>query len=576
MDKSSKKEVTKDIVYIDVEDDVTSVIGKVRASDQKIIALVPPKNIGTLQSAVNLRLLVKAADSAGKRIVLITNNSGLTALAAGVKIPVAKNLQSKPEIPTTPEKPEDADEDVIKGEELPVGELAAATNAATAIEVPLLDEPEVTSPKAPKSSDDDIIVDELPDLSQDAPVAAAAAASVAKKEKKNPHALSKVPNFNRFRKWIFIGIGLLIAIIAFFVLTNIFWTSANVVITAQTSSVPVDTAVTLSTDAATNPDSDIVHVESKQLKKTASVDFTPTGKKNVGDKATGSVKFTNSTSSAVTIAAGSELTASDDSTFTTDSSVTIPAATLSFGCSGYVCQGTATGNVTAAAGGTDQNGESGSLDGSPSGTTATFASSTSGGTDKTATVVTSDDVTAATAKLASADAAAAKSELTSQLGSDYVVITDSFSAVNADPVSTPAVGEQASTAKLTRDSTYTIVAIKKSEIKTLTTDAITAQESNGSSQRIYDDGSSSATVSQFITSPSGVMTAHIKTNGKVGPNIDDNALKPQLVGKKAAEITQLIEQTNGVRDVTVSFAPFWRSTAPSADKIKVSFNLEGQ
>ena len=107
--------MNKDIIYIDVEDDVTSVIGKVRAANEKIVALVPPKNIGSLQSAVNLRLIQKAADNAGKRIVLITNNSGLTALAAVVKIPIAKNLQSKPEIPAAPEVPAAEDEDVIKG-----------------------------------------------------------------------------------------------------------------------------------------------------------------------------------------------------------------------------------------------------------------------------------------------------------------------------------------------------------------------------------------------------------------------------------------------------------------------------
>ena len=47
--------MNKDIIYIDVEDDITAIIGKIKASKEKIVALVPPKRIGVLQSAVNLR-----------------------------------------------------------------------------------------------------------------------------------------------------------------------------------------------------------------------------------------------------------------------------------------------------------------------------------------------------------------------------------------------------------------------------------------------------------------------------------------------------------------------------------------
>jgi hypothetical protein len=72
----------KDVLYIDVEDDITSIIGKVKASKHKVIALVPPKRVGVLQSAVNLRLLVRAAKQGNKKLVLITNNHALLALAA--------------------------------------------------------------------------------------------------------------------------------------------------------------------------------------------------------------------------------------------------------------------------------------------------------------------------------------------------------------------------------------------------------------------------------------------------------------------------------------------------------------
>ena len=92
----------KDVLYIDVEDDITAIIGKVKAAKQKVVALVPPKRVGAIQSAVNLKLVQRAATHEGKQLVMISKNAALVALASNAGIPVAKNLQSKPEMPEIP------------------------------------------------------------------------------------------------------------------------------------------------------------------------------------------------------------------------------------------------------------------------------------------------------------------------------------------------------------------------------------------------------------------------------------------------------------------------------------------
>src|SRR5688572_8007635 len=123
--------MNKDVIYIDIEDDITAIIGKVKQAGTKIVALVPPKRAGVLQSVVNLKLLQKAAGSADKRVVLITNDHSLVALAAGLSLPVAKNLQSRPEVPVV-DMPKIDDEEVINGAELPVGEVATSLGAGVA------------------------------------------------------------------------------------------------------------------------------------------------------------------------------------------------------------------------------------------------------------------------------------------------------------------------------------------------------------------------------------------------------------------------------------------------------------
>ena len=84
---------------------------------------MPPRRIGVLQSAVNIRLLARAAKSADKRVVIITSDNVLAGLAATADILVAKTLQSKPEIAEIPALKVD-DNDVIDGGQLPVGDMA--------------------------------------------------------------------------------------------------------------------------------------------------------------------------------------------------------------------------------------------------------------------------------------------------------------------------------------------------------------------------------------------------------------------------------------------------------------------
>src|SRR4051794_34031489 len=92
---------TKDVIYVDVDDEITGIIDKVDNSEHKVVALVLPKRAASLQSIVNMKLLKRSADTAGKDVVLVTNEHALLPLAGAAGFHVAKNLQSKPEIPET-------------------------------------------------------------------------------------------------------------------------------------------------------------------------------------------------------------------------------------------------------------------------------------------------------------------------------------------------------------------------------------------------------------------------------------------------------------------------------------------
>jgi len=538
----------KDVIYVDIDDDITSVIEKVKNATTPIVALVPPKRIGVLQSVVNLKLLQRAANTAKKRVVLITNDQALTGLAAGVSIPVAKNLQSKPELPSITAAKID-DDDVINGEELPVGELE-------------------------KTSDKPLELTGFPVSSGPGASPAASAPFAAKAAARAPKKGSAVPDFDKFRKKLFIFGGAGALALIFLIWAIFFAGHATVAITAKTNIVNINKTLQLRPDAKLDAAQGVAPAIVKEVKRTSTTDFTATGKKEVGEKATGTIAFENSGGSPASIPAGTQAATNTGLAFVTNSAVTVPKATLTFGneCGpDHLCPGTASVGATAAGRGSKYNGASGSVSGSFGGASGSFTGATSGGTDKTATVVSQSDIDKAKEQLQSQDSSKLQTELQKQFDKNTVIIQESFTVEPGDPTSSPALDQEASTAKLSAETTYRMVGITRSDLRSIYDTYTKTQIDSEKNQKIYESGDEATSFSEFVKAEGG-FAVRAQATAQVGPNIDDKALAKQLVGKRAGEIQQQIESIQGVEDVNVTFSPFWVTKAPSnADKITIKF-----
>ena len=555
--------MNKDVIYIDVEDDVTAIIGKIKACKENIVALVPPKHVGILQSAVNLRLLDRMASSSHKRLVLITNNQALIGLSAVAGIPVAKNLQSKPELAQISALSVDDGEDVIDGSQLPIGELAQTARKS--------------------SPTDDVSDKELNTINIDDDAVSVAALGGAIRNPAVSRSVTKatkgtkVPNFTSFRKKLFLGIGAGVLLIAFLVWALVFAPAATVIITARTTPESVSATATLGGNVASDTTKGIIKSITQQTKSDVSVDFTATGQKNNGNKATGSVKFSNDSLSSVSIPAGTALQTSSGLVFTTDSGVIVSGA--SFPCGSITCAtpGSATGSVTASDGGANYNGASGSLSGSPSGVTAQFTAPTSGGTDNIVTVVTADDVQKASVLLAQQSSDSVKQQLTKQFTNGETVIADSFTVSAAAPVSTPAVDAQATDgkAKLTATTTYTITAIAKPDLELFLKDSLNKQLTGNANQRVYDDGINNVQVSGYNKAADGSATVKIMSQGQIGPMIDEAKLKVQIKGKIFGDVQSIVSAIPGVDNVDIQFSYPWVRNVPNdVKKITIQFKVQ--
>lgn len=558
----------RDLIYIDTDDDVTSIVGRIKASEEVVVALVPPKRIGVLQSVVNLRLLQRAAKNAHKRLAIVTTDPALMNLASGLAIPVAKNINAQAKVLEVSD--DDDISDVIDGNDIAVDATsrrsAGGSKSAT-------EDKEISAAVAAIETDDkiknDLDADGVPDDQQE--------------PKKSPKKKIKVPNVNSLRKKILIGGGLAVVLIGFLVWAIVFAPSATITIQAKTSAVEAKKSLSLVPSGDKDTANGVLPPVVKQKKTNESVEFEATGSREVGEMAAGTVAFcydvpnyndhTGDRIAAVELEAGTLLYA-DGVQFTTDAPLSVePGRNSNNQCETYY-------SVKATA---VKIGEEGNISQNTlmsvsgySNLKAIAKSDFTGGSKETVKVVQQSDVDAAVAQLRErGDSDAARDELMGQMSDSTVVIDGSFNVSQGDVKVTPGVGEtpEGDSAKATAsiELTYTLVGVNKDDLSDAL-DAALKDQTDETKQKVYNNGIDSVKFSGFTTANDGYAVT-VTTNGHVGPVINEDDVKKQAVGKKSEEIKELLKQTDGVNDVSVTMSPFWVSAAPKESKITVNFEI---
>lgn len=548
VEKSKTNPPTKATIYIDVEDEITSIIDKVEAADAKLAALVLPKKSSALQSIVNMRLLKRGADDAGKKIVLITNDQKILPLAGAASVYVAKNLQSKPYIPASPVPVRGqtavADEaEQLSEEKATLDDHRARGEIAVAEEV---EEPETISLAA--EADEAESTDATKDPLKKPTV----------KDKK-----LKIPNFDKFRLRLVLIIAGIIGLIVFlFLATKVLPKAA---ITIQTTSTPVSANFDLTTaDSAKAVDSEksIVPAVLKTSDQTSTQQVPATGQQNKGEKASGPVTLKNCGTSVVTVPAGTAVS--------TGGLVYITQAAKSLGALPAPCPSTGANtadvDVVAQTPGAKYNvgaGQTFAVSGY-SNVSASNAAAFSGGTDSVVTIVQQSDIDGAKSKITTQSSDDFSKNFQKKLDEEgFYVITSTLKIAEPVTTATPEVGQPATTVTVNIKITYSIVALKKDDLKQIVSDRLEKQIDKAKQQILDKDLLKNLTASvQNQTSPTN-MTLNITVEASATPNIDTEAIKRQAGGLKKGDIRNFVGQLPGVKDVDVNMSPFWVSKAPN-------------
>ena len=570
--------MNKDTFYIEPEDDITDIINHIKASKQKIIALVPPKKLNVLRSSINLKLIARTAKMHDKAIVVVTTDPTLMKMAALSSLPFAKNLSSRPTLPSEfneadleyPAKVKKAS----PSDEIEINEKAASASSVSRVRTANEDAANRanTTSNLTKNSTMNLDSEEVAKNSED--------------EESDNHP-KKILALDSLKNRIIIGVVAAVLLIGSFVWAFILAPAAKISVKIKTIAENFSENVSFVTDAkqAVSKDGKFF-LETASLEKNSEVEFEATGEKNVGDKATGELRliatFDMSTTTATasrpdvaTVPQGSAF-AYRNLNFLTDQEVKISwdgsISNCDAGRHSGKCQVTKTVKATAIEGGAKYNIEaiSSGWQSSVAGVEGYANSAFKGGTDKIQKIVTASDITKAKEKLTEADGV--KEELFEKVPSDDIKIEDSYKKVTADPTSSPAVDQPTENgkAKLTAKTTYSVNYVDKAAIEEYVKSVVSTRL--GSDQKIYETGN--IFIEKFQNNNNSV-TAKIKATLKTGPEVTEQSVLEKSLGKKVGEVTTLIKSINGVSDVEVNTSfPWVRQIPNDANKVSIKIMVE--
>ena len=583
--------MNKDVIYIEAEDDITDVITKIENSKEKIVALVPPKKAAVLRSIVNIKLIAKTGKVAEKAIVLVTTDPSIVKLAAATKIPVTKNLQSAPAVPKV--EGEEVTETVVheevteKNNDIVMQETVAEVNE----EAPLLGKSGFLDDEIEKDEKEAISAAEIDESKTEESLGSAhkdepekAMARKDKKEKK-----PGIKSTNPFVRWIqehkkltIGGATLVVLIVVLGVWAFVIAPRATITVGIRTTSTNFSENVTF-TEKLADEDTSTgkFYLEEKKIENKSEVEFEATGKKNVGEKASGDVVIYAFFKEAGTI----PVPAGTLFTYNNLSYVSQKEDTLSWdGKTMSACENN--GSPTIITSGCMVSGRIAVLAEAPGSSYNVSASNSgwntvvsvavysdkamAGGTDKTVTVVQQSDIDAAKAKLETANESVNKAKLLDTIPDDAFVIESSFKQTVGDVTSTPGVGEEvkdgekAKLSVVTKDSIYVIDSTKVEEF-------IREKAKLAENFKIYE--MNDPFIENFTKTDAGYV-AKLKTSYVSGPKLTESDVVEVVKGKGVGTARQDLEKAyDGISKINIQTNFPWVSSIPN-DNNKITVDIE--
>lgn len=341
---------------------------------------------------------------------------------------------------------------------------------------------------------------------------------------------------------------LIIGIIVFY----FFQAKATVTLSLQPKMIDETETVTFATTGGNNFEDKVIQAQNISTTLSGSATSAVTGKKEIGDKAKGSVTIFNSDDAKKTLAAGTVIKSSNDLEFTIDKEVSVASASGDI-FSG-IKSGTTKAEVTASKFGTEYN--------LPSNTKFSIAgggslaakndAAFSGGTKKNVTVVSKKDLEKLAAELPKSLEGKAKEDLEKKISDDGILLPDFTSVTLTKKSYSKKEGEEAKELKLTADVAFDAIAYKKSDLNEFAQALL--KDRTTSDQAIAKD-TISAEATDIKEEDEGEIAATLAIKAGLLPKLDNKEIVTKILGKSVDEANTTLADLPQVSDAQIQFSP---------------------
>lgn len=548
-------------IYINLEDDVSKIVQRIQREKSQQLILVCPKRSLLFSDSINLRLLKKQTDLLGKEVFILTmdERGQMYAQEAGFQLKFLPKSTRGSML-----------SDVRVSQEIKTEQHAHAPAAEVKTAPIVRAAPKITKAALPvgRGAGELRSAHSLVKAPPRLRVESSVKTDTTGEKSHAPHR-----TYKRFLVG-FLTISLMVIVLTVFVVLP----KATVVVYPKTEPVTRDWDMRMTT-ANAEPDTASLIIPAKKVLETIEVQdkFQSQGKKEVGNKASGTVRIYNFTKLPINLKAGT-------TTFTIGNRTYVLRADA-MGIKPTTYKNAATKEVdesslmpafaiVATSGGDGSNVPAGTrveisnqvFGSSPQMLFAKTETAITGGTSRFLSFVTEQDTISAQSILGDK----AVSEIRSRLETEQWVLADKSYVLESQGFATDkAVGTESPTFTATLKVKVTGLAFNMKDLSNLIEQRINQTLAAGKSLVIENSDQIDFRIKTIdLTAESAVLMVHFE--GKAVPSLDFNDVARQLVGKSQNQVNEILRSKAEIEKIEITLAPTWQKRFPLfASKINV-------
>ncbi|MBU2595604.1 baseplate J/gp47 family protein [Patescibacteria group bacterium] len=546
------------VIYLEPDDEITSVIDKIKKVNQDKVILVVPKAATILQSVVNLKILKNQAIRLGKEISIVTSDETGRNLAGQIGLTVYRDLAKRP---------------VSSHGERPLPEKEPTH--------PRVERPEEKpEPEEPVKKSKEML-DIRPSGVKFKPFKDEKRAGIGSETilEKSIRPVKDTKVVNSLKKLKIAVILLLFTTLLTGAAAYLLLPRARVELVLKAEKLDKSYEIKAQKDVLFNEETGTISANIYSIEKEMSQEFEATGTKEVGEKAKGTIILFNETGTDQPLVATTRFVSSANLVFRSTAATTVPKAYLDPG--GDKVNGTASVSVIADATGEKYNlgpsnftipGLAASIQSKVYGRSS---AAMSGGSTRIIKIISGTDAKKAQAQLMAELVNSGRQEALSQAdqGEEMSFEGSGQGAVISED-SSPAVGAEASSFKYSLKAQIKVMTVKKSDFYNLL--ALKINQEIPQDKELLKEELEKTTENKIVSIDTalGLMNVSSRVQAPVIAKMDLGAMKNNLKGKEASGAAAYLKAFEEIADAQVSLWPFFAKKVPSPKRIFINTSYQ--